>query len=1239
MLQHPQYDKLEQLRGSIDNPDILPLTYDGYKPQFTRDRALTAFAQLACLRLNVRRAMISLVDSKSQIILTEATRTLSLSRNTIDREDDRVWLGMAIIDREEGMCTHVVNAANNGSLYTATDPDGNIHTGEGVVLTDMANHPDFKNKAFVVNEPCMRFFAGVPIRSKNGHIIGSYGCSHNESRPHLSVAEFQFMQDMAETVMAHLEMIRDRDDRTKGERMVKGLAEFIEGSCALGRASQGSHPVPSIPSVKIGHGENGQISITKTSPTTTALEKQTLNLKALADEDVDDSGPIKLDLTSKISGPKATKRIALPEAANPNCLFYRAADLIRKSTYADGVVFFRASGSSVHTKFPENLSSEETTVDDSTSASDTGLRKITSRGSSHIPRSPKFTTQKQKKINKTNEPRKLTDVLGLSVSENAPGEDKLTQKEFIFSEASMDHYLRKFPHGKFFSFTKNGSGVSSGDDKSGVESGTDPAHNGHKHHDALKVANNSRRQKFIPTELLKILPAVRTLIFLPLWDSAAERWIAGGFIWTSSEDALMSPHNELPYLKAFGNSITSEYARMNALIADRAKSDFISSISHELRSPLHGILGSTEFLNESDISNYQAGLVSSIETCSKTLLETLEHILDYAKINKLYTRDRNTRRLETRSKHNESSIMGPVRDDVDLNQILEEVSESVCAGHAFRETHAAPGHMMEDKPKVYTPCNLRHVSVSLEIVPRLPFLVRTQPGAIRRIVMNLLGNALKYTNDGYIAVNLRAIQSMYDASKTDITLTFKDTGKGMSLEYQRTRLFSPFSQEDPFADGTGLGLSIVRQIVDSLGGHIDIQSKKNHGTTVEVHLSLPNAGELPTDAFSDALSVSAGKRIAVLAPKSGACSNQLDLCFQALIQNSREWYDVEIIPTTIEQLSELKPDAILCPETLGNFEELSCTAGIPIIVACKNQANQVALRKILLDTLPDCAKDHFRIIAQPLGPAKLGQTYKQIFSQDPQAWSQAHKEHHHRNGSTNGISQEQGQHDHFIDIHPPPRATTFDSEATEKPPHAVRGSSDTQLPSTKSKAPPSSVFSPARPIPLRLKSGLSSDHPPRPHHILCVDDNQVNMRLLTMFMRKIGLAHSTAYHGLEALEKYVSCASLVTAPASIQLRRSSISPLPDRTPPSPPKPATNGDSCTPPFTYVLMDISMPIMDGLEATRRIRAYERERGIQKAVIVALTGLASAEAQRDALEAGVDFYLAKPVKFQDLRKLMDV
>jgi signal transduction histidine kinase len=393
---------------------------------------------------------------------------------------------------------------------------------------------------------------------------------------------------------------------------------------------------------------------------------------------------------------------------------------------------------------------------------------------------------KQKRKQPKAEDARYCEVIGLSISDDAPG-DPLTAKDFSFSERSMEKYVTKFPYGKFFSFTETGSGVSSGDDKSEVE----PVEAVPRPNDSLPKPGKGKRQKFIPIELLKVLPAVRTLIFLPLWDAAAERWIAGGFIWTSKSNYLTSPHNELPYLKAFGNSITSEHARMNALIADRAKSDFISSISHELRSPLHGILGSVEFINETDITDYQAGLITAIETCSKTLLETLEHILDYAKINKLYSRDRGSRKPEARlrKKEIENSIMGPTMD-VDINQIFEEVSESVCAGHAFRETHAGPEQELQ-KPQA--PCNLAHLSISVEINPRIKNLVRTQPGAIRRLVMNVLGNALKYTDEGYIAVVMSANPSK-EADKVDIQLTFKDTGRGISTQFQKTRLWSPFSQ-------------------------------------------------------------------------------------------------------------------------------------------------------------------------------------------------------------------------------------------------------------------------------------------------------------------------------------------------------------------------------------------------------------------------------------------------------------
>jgi CheY-like chemotaxis protein len=609
-----------------------------------------------------------------------------------------------------------------------------------------------------------------------------------------------------------------------------------------------------------------------------------------------------------------------------------------------------------------------------------------------------------------------------------------------------------------------------------------------------------------------------------------------------------------------------------------------------------------EFLTDTELTQYQQGLVASVETCAKTLLDTLEHILDYAKINKLYNRDRNTRRLETRLKKrdNESSIMGPTAD-TDLHQLLEEVSEAVCAGHAFRETHSGSGYPSEN-PKSEQNSNLSHLAVSIEISPKLKYLVRTQPGAIRRIVMNLLGNSLKYTNQGFVAVKMRGKQVHGDPSRVEVVMTFADSGKGMSLEYQKTRMFSPFSQEDPFADGTGLGLSIVRQIVDSLGGHIEIKSTKDVGTTVEVSLVFNVAGEQPDD-FAEIRALTNGK--AMLLVDGDKCSKNLDACKTAFDSNSKEWFGLNM-GILSGNYSDHKADGLLCHESSPNFCKLA-VGSIPLMVVCNNQSNQVALRRKLMTTLPPCSRSNVHIVAQPLGPHKLASAFKYMFAErqpcQPPSPGQEHIE------TAIGMSARDTKAG--IDLtqplyRPAPPMKTHLSETTPKKKVEFE-----LLDRANSEPATQQHPAPHRPIPIRLKSGLSHEMAPATHNVLLVDDNAINLQLLVMFMRKISLPHSSARDGLEALEKYKSCIS------------------------------GNGDTgpSAGGFTYVLMDISMPIMDGLESTRRIRDFEKTTGAKKAIIVALTGLASADAQERALDAGVDYYLPKPVRFADLKRLMAI
>jgi signal transduction histidine kinase len=128
--------------------------------------------------------------------------------------------------------------------------------------------------------------------------------------------------------------------------------------------------------------------------------------------------------------------------------------------------------------------------------------------------------------------------------------------------------------------------------------------------------------------LLQMLPGARTVVLFPLWDSHRERWFAGSFAWTTRSTRVLTRAEDLSYLAAFGNSIMAEVARLDTIAANRAKSDFISSISHELRSPLHGILASVEFLQDTGVDLFQNSMIDTIERCGRTLLDTIQHVLD-----------------------------------------------------------------------------------------------------------------------------------------------------------------------------------------------------------------------------------------------------------------------------------------------------------------------------------------------------------------------------------------------------------------------------------------------------------------------------------------------------------------------------------------------------------------------------------------------------------------------------------
>lgn len=189
-------------------------------------------------------------------------------------------------------------------------------------------------------------------------------------------------------------------------------------------------------------------------------------------------------------------------------------------------------------------------------------------------------------------------------------------------------------------------------------------------------------------QLMKSIPGTKSVTFLPLYDYVEDGLMAGCFLWTSVAGLTMTLDVDLSFLHAFGNSVTSEVARIDAQKNEAAKATFIASMSHELRSPMHGILGATEFLIDTATDAYQSGLITSVMTCGKTLLDMLSHVLDYSKINKL-GRMQMRRNAEQDKSVNLASDWDSMHStaEVDLGVLAEEAMEAVTAGHAFKKQH------------------------------------------------------------------------------------------------------------------------------------------------------------------------------------------------------------------------------------------------------------------------------------------------------------------------------------------------------------------------------------------------------------------------------------------------------------------------------------------------------------------------------------------------------------------------
>jgi hypothetical protein len=558
------------------------------------DSALAAFAQLGALRLNCRRCLISFFDRRNCFILAEATRTACLVTGQPEFEEDHLAFGTAIFPKNKSICYYTVKLPwGSHSL-----PDGYAHH-PSLIINDLERDDRFNHYPFVVGPPYSRFYAGVPIRSPSGHSIGTYCVLDDKPRNGLSDSELRFLKDMAGTVMRHLETFRAAEDHKRGGVMVKSLGSFADGKSSIDdwweEAEATVSPSENVPPQRQRRRTVGAVSPTAitTRPTVLARNNSTESSAASvtspgptpsssvaagsvvvspASEVLD---PVKPEILSKMASATGDRN---PAAVAPDTkvIFERAAQMIVEAVEAEGALFFDAKVSTFGGLVDDDFTSEQPP-----------------------------------------EPDKPCVILGsarFKSSLNSPSPSSQT----VMTESVLKHLLRSYAHGQIFNFDDESSPAAQTDFGRGDDA-TPPAS---RRSDSVRSADDEQA-------LREIFPRARSLIIYPLWDAHRDRWFSSLVIWSSDPMRVFTNEQELSYLSAFSNSIMAEVARLDTRLADSAKADFISSISHELRSPLHGILGMTDLLKDTSIDTQQESHIQTIENCGKTLLETINHVRDW----------------------------------------------------------------------------------------------------------------------------------------------------------------------------------------------------------------------------------------------------------------------------------------------------------------------------------------------------------------------------------------------------------------------------------------------------------------------------------------------------------------------------------------------------------------------------------------------------------------------------------
>lgn len=539
------------------------------------------------------------------------------------------------------------------------------------------------------------------------------------------------------------------------------------------------------------------------------------------------------------------------------------------------------------------------------------------------------------------------------------------------------------------------------------------------------------------------------------------------------QDVARMAERELQHEELLEHAHELRSSRDLAQTRERVKSEFLANMSHEIRTPMNGIIGLTELLLQTPLNAEQQEFLRMVRSSSNALMTILNDILDWSKIE-----------------------AGKVQ--------LESVSFDLH-------------RLVSDTLKVFAVrAHQQGLELIVDVAMDVPRRVYGDPGRIRQVLTNLVGNALKFTPSGEIYVTLGRAATA--GASPAVRFSVKDTGIGVEPSKQAL-IFEQFSQEESSTTrrygGTGLGLSISAQLVSLMGGTMELISEKGVGS--DFHFALPLLPDLDTPDSLQGLAASLQGR-AVLVVDDHPINRQLYARLLAHHGMAVQVAENALQALTLVQQHEL--DLILIDGQMPGVDGFALAERLNKLSAAARRIPKIMLSSSAVagDEARSRALGFAAYYFKPIANDDLIVAIQQVLT---------------------GVAKAPQQAD----------------ESTDVP-----------------------VAGPA----LR---------------VLLVEDNLVNQRLAEALLSHWGHAVTLAVNGLEAVE---------------QLKQQR-------------------------FDVVLMDMLMPVMDGLAATRCIRDNERagQGAAARAHIIAMTANATPEDEALCLEAGMDDYLSKPLKPDALLK----